>query len=64
LRSSSFQSGHALLIGVGADLPFTVNDARGIADILEDPERCAYPPGQDELLVGEIDRRQAIIVFL
>lgn len=35
--SSSFQSGHALLIGAGADLAFTVDDARGIADILKDP---------------------------
>jgi len=59
--SSSFQSGHALLIGAGADLAFTVDDARGIADILKDPERCAYPPQQVELLTGEGARRQAVL---
>lgn len=59
--SSSFQAGHALLIGAGADLPFTIDDARGIADILKDPERCAYPPGQVELLVGEAAGRQAVL---
>ncbi|MCX6679744.1 MAG: caspase family protein [Methanothrix sp.] len=59
--SSSFQAGHALLIGAGADLPFTIDDARGIADILKDPERCAYPAGQVELLVGETAHRQAVL---
>ncbi|MCX6676755.1 MAG: caspase family protein, partial [Methanothrix sp.] len=51
----------ALLIGAGADLPFTIDDARGIADILKDPERCSYPPGQVELLVGEAAHRQAVL---
>jgi len=59
--SSSFQAGHALLIGAGADLPFTIDDARGIADILKDPERCAYPLGQGELLTGEAAHRQAVL---
>jgi hypothetical protein len=59
--SASFQVGHALLIGAGADLPFTIDDAIGIADILKDPERCAYPPGQVELLVGEAAHRQAVL---
>ena len=59
--SSSFQSGHALLIGAGADLAFTVDDARGIADILKDPERCAYPAEQVELLTGEGASRQAVL---
>jgi CHASE2 domain-containing sensor protein len=38
---------YACVIGVGADLPNTVQDAQGIADILGDPERCAYPPEQE-----------------
>lgn len=59
--SPSFKAGHALLIGVGADLPFTINDAKGVADILKDPGRCAYPPGQVELLAGESARRQAVL---
>ena len=40
---STFTHGHALLVGVGADLPNTVDDAKGLAGILADPERCAYP---------------------
>jgi hypothetical protein len=61
LMSSSFQAGHALLIGAGADLPFTIDDAKGIADILKDPERCAYPASQVQLLVGEVAHRQAVL---
>jgi uncharacterized caspase-like protein len=51
---------HALVIGVGhyshgnfADLPATVKDAEAIAALLKDPNRCAYPPDQVELLTGE-----------
>ncbi len=43
---AQFSQGHALIIGVGADLPNTVDDARGIAGILADSERCAYPTDQ------------------
>ena len=47
---SEFQQGHALVIGVGADLENTVVDAKGVAEILRDPERCAYPTSQVHLL--------------
>lgn len=47
-----FVNGHALLIGVGADLPNTVVDAEGIASLLGDPERCAYPRDQVRVLSG------------
>lgn len=57
----SFFQGYALLIGVGADLPNTVDDARGLADILTDPERCAYPAGQVRLLTGEGAGRAAVL---
>ncbi len=59
--SPSFEGGHALLIGVGADLPFTIDDASCMANILKDPERCAYPADQIELLVGEKAYKQAIL---
>lgn len=36
-----FTHGHALLIGVGGDLPNTETDAAGLAEIFTDPERCA-----------------------
>ena len=51
--SEVFTHGHALVVGVGADLPNTVDDAAGLVDILKDPTRCAYPPAQVHLLTGE-----------
>jgi hypothetical protein len=62
--SESFESGHALLIGVGADLPDTVNDARGMADILKDEGHCAYPPAHVTLLTGESADRPSILATL
>lgn len=59
--SSTYKNGHALVIGVGQDLPNTVNDAKGLAAILTDPSRCAYPPEQVTLLVNEkADRLQVL----
>lgn len=62
--SEYFKSGHALLIGVGADLPDTVNDARGMADILKDQGHCAYQPTQVTLLTGESADRPGILAAL
>ena len=47
-----FTHGHAVVIGMGADLPVTIADAQGIATLLRDPGRCAYPPEQVQLLTG------------
>lgn len=58
---SIFSNGHALLVGVGADLPNTVDDARGLAGILADGERCAYPPGQVVALTGPDATRRAVL---
>lgn len=58
---AQFQHGYALLIGVGADLPVTVDDATGIQDILIDSNRCAYPEQQVKLLTGETANRQGIL---
>jgi len=49
----TFVQGYALVVGVGADLPVTVDDAAAVADLLRDPGRCAYPPDQVQLLTGE-----------
>lgn len=38
-----FTNGYALLIGVGADLPATVRDARALRELLVDPHVAAYP---------------------
>lgn len=59
-----FVNGHAVIVGVGADLPTTVTDAVGLADILRDPERCAYPPEQVRLLTGEQATRTEVLTAL
>lgn len=59
-----FIEGHALVIGVGADLPNTIEDARGLAGIIKDPGRCAYPPEQVRLLTGPTADRLGIMAEL
>jgi hypothetical protein len=59
-----FTNGHALLIGVGADLPNTVDDAVGLANILKDGGRCAYPAGQVHALTGEGATRDRVLTAL
>ena len=61
---TQFTHGHALIIGAGGDLPNTVEDANGLAAILRDPERCAYPSGQVQLLTGAAATREAILTGL
>jgi len=61
---SQFTHGHALIIGMGADLPNTIQDAAGLAEILTDKERCAYPPGQVNLLTNEKATRAAVLSAL
>ncbi|MBK9709820.1 MAG: caspase family protein [Kouleothrix sp.] len=56
-----FLHGHALLIGVGRDLPTTVKDATALRDILVDPHRAAYPPNQVTMLVESAAERQNIL---
>lgn len=51
--SDIFSQGYAVIIGAGADLPVTEQDARGVADMLTDPERCAYPSEHVRLLTNE-----------
>lgn len=59
-----FSQGHACIVGVGADLPNTVDDAVGLANILKDPERCAYPPEQVHLLTQQQANREGILAAL
>jgi len=58
---TEFSTGHAVVVGVGADLPNTVDDAQAIADVLRDQTRCAYPPTQVELLTGEKANRTGVL---
>lgn len=62
--SELFTQGHACIIGVGGDLPNTVDDAVGLANILSDPERCAYPTAQVRLLTKEQANRENVLAAL
>lgn len=59
-----FTQGHALIVGIGGNLPGTVDDAKGIADLLNDPSRCAYPPNQVFLLTEAQATRAAILAHM
>jgi hypothetical protein len=61
MSATTFVNGHALLIGVGADLPVTVKDATALRDLLVAPNRAAYPPEQVELLTETSANRQNIL---
>jgi hypothetical protein len=52
------------VVGVGADLPGTVEDAEALAEILTAPGRCAYPPDQVQLLTGPDAGRDAVLAGL
>ncbi len=59
--SQQFDQGYALVIGVGQDLPTTVDDANALADLLRDPTRCTYPTDQVRLLTAAAAHRQAVL---
>jgi hypothetical protein len=61
---SGFTDGHALLIGVGGDLPVTGQDATALRDMFTDPARCAYPAEQVRLLTDGGARRVDILTAL
>ena len=58
---------HALLVGVGdyessdfPNLPVTVVDAEGVADVLRDPDYCGYPRANVHTLISEHAHIEAI----
>lgn len=55
--------GHACIIGVGDpnDLPYTANDAVGLANILTKEDRCAYNRDNVHTLVREKATKQGIL---
>lgn len=59
--NKSFSNGYALLIGVGADLPVTVQDATALRNILVDPTHAGYPQGQVQLLTERDAERGNIL---
>ena len=60
----TFAQGYAVVVGVGADLSVTMDDAAAVADLLSDSGRCAYPTDQVRLLTGEDADRDAILSAL
>jgi hypothetical protein len=62
--AGQFAQGHAVIIGVGADLPTTIQDATALADFLQQPDRCAYPDSQVGLLAGSGATRAGILSAL
>ncbi len=56
-----FTHGYALVVGVGADLSATVQDAEQVAAFLRDPARCAYPPTQVHLLTETHANRAGVL---
>jgi hypothetical protein len=61
VTGQTFVNGYALLIGVGADLPVTVEDATALRNVLVDPNRAAYPLAQVTLLTETAATRQQIL---
>ena len=61
VRRSPFVHGYALLIGVGADLPVTVQDATSLYRVLVNSDRCAYIPDHVKLLTKGQATRQNIL---
>ncbi|MBX9258972.1 caspase family protein [Desmonostoc muscorum CCALA 125] len=61
MTNQTFTNGYALLIGIGADLPITVQDAAALKDVLIDQSRAAYPPQQVTLLTETSATRQNIL---
>ena len=67
--TAKFDHGYALLIGVGHcsydkwSLPVTVVDMTALRDLLVEPTRCAYPPGEEHvrLLHDQGATRSAIL---
>jgi hypothetical protein len=62
--TDSFGNAHALAIGVGGNLPVTANDAKAVAKIFADPERCAVPESNVKVLTDGDASRDGIVAAL
>lgn len=61
MTTQTFSNGYALLVGIGADLPVTVQDATVLYNLLIDPSCAAYSTEQVALLTETAATRQQII---
>ena len=64
MTMNEMSNNRALIIGVGGDLPNTEADAEGLADVLCDPGRCAYPRANVAVLAGPDATRDRILAAL
>jgi hypothetical protein len=62
--TANFVNGYALIIGVGKDLPVTVQDAETLKNLLVNPAVAAYPENQVRLLIEEKASRTGILTAL
>ncbi len=60
-HTSSFAHGYALLIGVGGDLPVSVQDAKALYRLFTDPKRAGYPADHVVLLTEQDATRDGIL---
>ncbi|MBU2938529.1 caspase family protein [Lacinutrix sp. C3R15] len=60
----NLENAHALIIGVGADLPITVKDATAIASILKNPNKAAYKENNVVLLTEQNATKQKVLAAL
>ncbi|GGA20710.1 caspase family protein [Okeania sp. KiyG1] len=61
MTNQTFSNGYALLIGIGADLPVTVQDATALHNILIYPGKAAYSKEQVVLLTETSATRLKIL---
>ncbi len=57
----NLENAHALLIGVGGDLPITIDDANAIAKVLGDSNKAAYDPKNVILLTEKNATRKNVL---
>jgi Caspase domain len=60
----TFNNGYALIIGIGADMPVTIQDATALHNLLTNPDRAAYPSTQTTLLTETNATRNKILTAL
>jgi hypothetical protein len=64
MTNTSFSNGYALIIGVGRDLPDTVNDAHALHNILIDKHKAGYPNEQVQLITERGATKHGILEAL
>jgi len=61
MKNISFKHGYALIIGVGADLPVTIEDAEAVYNIIVNQNYAAYPLTQTKKLIGKNANRENVL---